>query len=76
MILTTHKTSKIRFPEATVMLELEGPGGNAIAIMADVGQALRKVGATDAEIRQFLGEAMTGNYENLLAVCKRWVTVL
>jgi len=76
MILTTHKIGKIRFPDAMVAFDLEGPGGNAFAIMADVGQALRKVGASHDVRRQFFDEAMEDDYENLLAVCRRWVTVL
>jgi len=74
MILTTHKIGKIRFPDAMVAFDLEGPGGNAFAIMADVGQALRKAGATDVERHEFFHDAMEEDV-SLLVVCRRWVTV-
>ena len=61
-----------RFP---VEVQLVGEDGNAFAIMGRVTDALRSAGASGAELDEFRKEAMSGNYDELLATCTRWVEV-
>lgn len=69
------------FPGCEV--ELLGRDGNAFAIVAHVSAELRRYLrslGTDPEIineevNDFRREAMSGDYEHLLATCELWVTV-
>jgi hypothetical protein len=54
-------------------MDIDGPDGNAFAIMAKVAKALRKAGATEQEISQYTMDSMSGDYDNLLAAADRWV---
>jgi hypothetical protein len=62
-----------RFPGAAV--QLTGEDGSVIAIMARAVRALRRAGATDEEVREFSAEALSGDYDNVLATCARWADV-
>lgn len=64
---------QIRYPEITV--QLTGEDGNAMAIIARVSRALRTAGVDKDELDDFLDEAMSGDYDHLLAVCMNWVDV-
>jgi hypothetical protein len=58
-----------------VTVRLSGADGNAFAIMAKVSGALRKEGAPESEIEQYLAESMEGDYDNLLRTAMTWVNV-
>ena len=58
-----------------IKVKLVGEDGNAFAILGRVKAALRKGGVSTEEQAQFLNEAMSGDYNNLLAVCMEWVDV-
>ena len=62
-----------KYPNIEVQLSVND--GNAFAILANVGKALRKANVDAAEINQFKTEAMSGDYDNLLQTCMKWVTV-
>lgn len=62
-----------RFPDAEV--RLSGTDGNAFAIIGHVKKGLAKAGATTGEMTAFVEEATTGDYDNVLATCARWVNV-
>lgn len=62
-----------RYPDITV--RLVGEDGNAFAIIGRVKQALRRAGVSQDEIKAFREEAMSGDYDNVLATCMRWVEV-
>jgi hypothetical protein len=62
-------------PKYNIEVQLSGNDGNAFAIMAAVGRALRKAGATDAEISMYQQQSMSGDYDNLLRVASDWVEV-
>lgn len=64
----------IKYPDIEVVLDLNGPDGNAFFILAKVRDELRKAGASKEERQQFLSEAQSGNYQNLLEVCQNWVS--
>ena len=63
----------VRHPEIEV--ELVGQDGNAFAILGKVKKALRRGDATDDEIKEFMKEAMGGDYNSLLQTCMKWVSV-
>ena len=66
-----HKVTP-KYPEAVVHLTLTE---NAFEIMATVSKALRNNGASKAEISQYSMDSMSGDYDNLIAMVHKWVTV-
>lgn len=58
-----------------VVVNLWGVDGNAFIVMGTVKKALQKAGATHLQVSYFLSQCMSGDYENLLAVCNKWVTL-
>lgn len=65
--------SAVRHPEIEV--ELTGHDGNAFAVIGRVQRELRRAGVPAAEVDEFRAEAMSSDYDNLLATCCRWVSV-
>lgn len=63
-------------PKFDVEVELVGQDGNAYAIMGAIKKALRKAGATNEQVDQYLSESMSGDYNNLLSVATEWVEVV
>lgn len=62
-----------KYPD--VKVKLTGRNGNAFAILGSVQSAMKRAKLPDAEIKQFMDEAMGGDYDNLLRVCMAWVNV-
>ena len=62
-----------KYPE--VHVKLVGEDGNAMAILGRILKALREDGVSTEESERFTEEAMSGDYNNLLATAMRWVTV-
>lgn len=65
-------TRVVKYPDVTV--RLIGYDGNAMSIMGTVSAALRRAGHRDA-ITDFMNEAMSGDYDNVLATVMAWVNV-
>ena len=63
-----------RYPNIEV--ELLGHDGNAFAILGKVNRELKKNKVDDNEIQEFRDQAMSGDYDNLLATVMSWVTVI
>ena len=61
-----------RYPD--VHVQLSGEDGNAFFIIGRVRKALRQAGVSQAECDQFSNEAMSGDYDNVLQTCMRWVS--
>lgn len=61
-----------KYPEIAV--QLTGRDGNAMSIMAAVTKELRRNGHAD-EVEAFMEEAMSGDYDNVIATAMRWVEV-
>ena len=59
----------------TVTVKLVGNDGNAFSIMGAVSKALRKAGASQDEIQDYMIESMSGDYNNLLRTAMKWVNV-
>jgi hypothetical protein len=66
--------SAVRHPEVEVRLSA-GQDSNAGAIIGAVSRALRRAGVPSAELTEFAAEATSGDYDNVLATCMRWVEV-
>lgn len=64
--------SEIRFPD--VHVKLTGIDGNAMSIMAAIAKGLRHGGHQD-KVSEFMGEAMSGDYDNVITTAMRWVKV-
>lgn len=60
------------YPEISVELE----DGNAFAILGNVKRAMQRGGLPKEVIDQFREEAMSGDYDNLLTTCMRYVNVM
>lgn len=77
-----EQTSSVRYPDCEV--ELLGVSANTYAIVGKVRRVLRrylidKAGLThqdaDVKVEEFTQEATSGDHDNVLITCHRWVTV-
>lgn len=57
------------------VVQLTGNDGNAFAIMGAVKSAIKKAGATQEQINEYMNSSMSGDYDNLLRVAMEWVEV-
>ncbi len=62
-----------KYPQ--VVAKLVGEDGNAFNLIGIVVRELRKAKVDTTEVMQFRDEAMSGDYDNLLVTCMKWVTV-
>ena len=62
-------------PKAKPIVRLIGMDGNAFAIMGRVRQALKNAGADKEYIDRYITEAMSGDYNHLLAVSMEYASV-
>lgn len=58
-----------------IKAKLIGQDGNAYAIIGTVKQALRKANVPQNDIDEFVVEAMSGDYNNVIVTALKWVTV-
>lgn len=65
--------SDVKHPEVEV--QLTGEDGNAMFIIGRVSKELRRAKVPQTEITEFVEEATSGDYDNVLATAMRWVTV-
>lgn len=63
----------VKYPN--VKVKLVGEDGNAFAVLGRVKAAMKKSMVPAAEIRAFIEEATSGDYNHLLATAMKWVTV-
>lgn len=59
-----------------VRVNLWGVDGNAFIVMGVVKKALQAAGCSHLKVSFFLSQCMAGDYENLLAVCNDWVSLV
>lgn len=62
-----------KFPH--IKVKLVGKDGNAFAVMGFVTRAMRKAGCTKEDVDEYMNEAMSGDYDNLLRVSAATVNV-
>lgn len=56
-------------------VQLVGQDSSTGAIMGEVSSALKRAGATHAEIKQYRAETLSGDYNNVLQTAMKWVNV-
>ena len=59
-----------------VEVNMRGVSGNALVIVGAVKQALHRAGAPKEHIQAFVGFALCDDYENVLATCNKWVSIV
>jgi len=58
-----------------VVVNMRGVNGNAMVIVGTVKKALQRAGASKLDLACFVGQALAGDYENVLATVAAWVTI-
>lgn len=61
--------------EPRPVVKLTGTDGNAFAVLGLTKNALRKAGASQEHVAKFMTEAMSGDYDHLLATVMEYVEV-
>lgn len=61
-------------PKTNVKVSLVGKDGNAFAVLGAVKNAMVKAGLVK-ESKEFMNEAMSGDYNHLLVTAMKWVEV-
>ena len=56
-------------------LELSEQDGNAFSILGRAARVAKKAGWNAEEFKKFREEAMSGNYDHLLATCDKYFDV-
>jgi hypothetical protein len=64
---------KVIFPEVTV--KLVGSDGNAFNIIALCMKEARKQKVPPEKVNEFMDEAMSSDYANLLRTCMKWFNI-
>jgi hypothetical protein len=62
------------YPEISV--QLSGEDGNAFAILGNVKRAMQRAGLPKEVVDKFREEAMSGDYDNLLSTCMKYVNAI
>jgi len=62
-----------RYPNIAV--QLPGQDGNAFALIGKIARALRGAGIAADEVKEFRTECMSGDYDQVLQICMKWVDV-
>ena len=63
----------VKYPD--VKVKLVGEDGNAFAIIGRIQKAMRRAKIDEGEIKEFVDDAMSGNYDHLLQVAMKTVSV-
>lgn len=64
----------VKYPNVEV--QLSGVDGNVFNVVARVELALKRAGVSTEEQKEFVDQAFSGDYDNALQTCMKWVTVL
>ena len=70
-IMKEDEKMNVKYPN--IRVKLVGEDGNAFAIMGRVDRALRKARVSMTERNAYRNEAMSGDYNHLLATTMKWV---
>lgn len=69
--MDSQPTSDVKYPHIAV--QLTGQDGNAFNLLNIVIQAMKRNDVSNDECNAFMSEATSGNYDQLLATCMKWV---
>lgn len=61
--------------KTNVKVKLVGEDGNAFAILGRVTREMKRAGVDAETIKEYQNEAMSGNYDHLLATTMEYVEV-
>ncbi len=64
---------EVKYPN--IRVKLVGENGNAFFLVGKVKWALQLAGVPKEEIDKFLSEATSGDYNNVIFTCMKWVNV-
>jgi hypothetical protein len=62
-------------PKYDISVKLIGENGNAFNIIGKVRKEMKRNGVPNDEIDLFINKAMSGDYDNLLRTCMKYVNV-
>lgn len=69
--MTNSETkNNVKYPE--ISLQLSGQDGNAFSILGRASRAMKNHGLSKEEIDEFMTEAKSGDYNDLLRTCMDW----
>lgn len=60
----------VKFPH--IRVKLVGGDGNAFFILGRCQRAAQRANLPQDEIKAFMAEAQSGDYNHLLAICQKW----
>lgn len=63
----------MKHPE--VKVRLTGTDGNVFGVIGKVQREMKRAKVPSDEIKQFVSEATSGDYDNALQTCMEWVNV-
>lgn len=63
----------MKHPE--VKVRLTGTDGNVFGVIGKVQREMKRAKVPSDEIKQFVSEATSGDYDNALQTCMKWVDV-
>ena len=69
----TAEPTSIKYPK--IKIKLTGFDGNAFSILGRVQEAARRAKMPESELRTFMDDATSGDYDHLLATTMRWFNV-
>lgn len=71
--LEVYMLDEVKYPN--VKVKLVGQDGNAFAILGRTQRAMKAAGLTSEQIDEFMNEAKSKDYDNLLATVMKYVDV-
>jgi hypothetical protein len=71
----TEETKETGFSTGRPEVVVIGRDGNAFSILGACKQAAIRSGAPSSEVSAFLAEAMSADYDHLLATVQKWFDV-
>lgn len=55
------------------VIDLDGPDGNALALVQAANKHMRELGKTQKEIQAFQEKALSGDYGQVLEMCSKFL---
>jgi hypothetical protein len=60
----------------STILNVDGPQGNAYAVMGTVENCMKRAGYDRARIDEVITEMKAGDYDHLISVARQWITIV
>ena len=72
--ININEENDMKYPNIEV--KLSETDANAFAIVSKVKRTLKRNGVSKEELQEFIDEALSGDYDNVIQTCFRWVNVI